>query len=99
MSMHIKDKEGTKKLLGKKAELLKTIAHPVRLCLLTMLMNEGSSNVTGIQCCLDVPQPTVSQHLSKLKSAGIVKAERRGTEINYSIADEDVRSILNIILK
>ena len=65
------DKEKTKAILSEKAELFKSIAHPVRLCILAMLINEKQSNVTDIQCCLDVPQPTVSQHLSKLKSAGI----------------------------
>jgi len=66
------NKEETKKILSEKADLFKSIAHPVRLCILAMLIKEKQSNVTDIQCCLDVPQPTVSQHLSKLKSAGIL---------------------------
>lgn len=97
--MDLENKEEIKKILESEAELLKTIAHPVRLCLLTMLMKQGSSNVTGIQYCLDVPQPTVSQHLSKLKSAGILKAERNGTEINYTIVNDEVKEILKILLK
>ena len=97
--MDLTNKKEVKKILETEAELLKTIAHPVRLCLLTMLLKEGSSNVGNIQCCLDVPQPTVSQHLSKLKSAGILKAERNGTEINYRIISEEVKEILSVILK
>jgi len=93
------NKEKTKKLLAEKAELLKTIAHPVRLCILAMLIKEEQSNVTDIQCCLDVPQPTVSQHLAKLKSAGILIAERNGTEIIYKLKNEEVKKLILQIIE
>jgi ArsR family transcriptional regulator len=93
------DKEKTKHLLAEKAEMFKTIAHPVRLCILAMLIKEEKSNVTDIQCCIDVPQPTVSQHLSKLKSAGIVSADRNGTEIIYKIKNQEVKHIVEEILQ
>jgi len=92
------NKEETKKILSGKADLFKSIAHPVRLCILAMLIKEKQSNVTDIQCCLDVPQPTVSQHLSKLKSAGILSAERNGTEIYYQIINEEVKKLIIQIL-
>jgi len=91
--------EKIKNILAEKAELLKTIAHPVRLCILAMLIKEQESNVTDIQCCLDVPQPTVSQHLAKLKSAGILSSERNGTEIIYKIKNEEVQHIIELILQ
>lgn len=59
-----------------KSELLKALAHPTRLCIVKDLM-EKESNVTNIQECLDLPQSTVSQHLFKLKAAGIIKGERK----------------------
>ncbi|MDF2616789.1 MAG: putative transcriptional regulator [Sedimentibacter sp.] len=93
------DKEKTKHLLAEKAEMFKTIAHPVRLCILAMLIKEEKSNVTEIQCCIDVPQPTVSQHLAKLKSAGIVSADRNGTEIIYKIKNQEVKHIVEEILQ
>ena len=89
--MDLSNKAETKALLEEKAEMFKSIAHPVRLCILTMLIKEKQSNVSDIQYCLDVPQPTVSQHLSKLKSAGILSAERNGTEIIYKIINEEVK--------
>ena len=91
--------EKIKKILAEKAEMLKTIAHPVRLCILAMLIKEQESNVTDIQCCLDVPQPSVSQHLAKLKSAGILSSERNGTEIIYKIKSEEVKHIIEQILQ
>lgn len=93
------DKEKTKHMLAEKAEMFKTIAHPVRLCILAMLIKEEKSNVTDIQCCIDVPQPTVSQHLAKLKASGIVSAERNGTEIIYKIKNEEVKHIVEEILQ
>ena len=93
------NKEETKKILSEKAEFLKTIAHPVRLCILTMLIRDEQSNVTDIQSCLDVPQPTVSQHLGKLKSSGVLAAERNGTEIIYSFKDDDMKKMVSKILE
>ena len=92
------NKEETKKILSEKADLFKSLAHPVRLCILAMLIKEKQSNVTDIRCCLDVPQPTVSQHLSKLKSAGILSAERNGTEIYYQIINEEIKKLIIQIL-
>lgn len=86
------------KVFEEKVDKLKAISHPYRLCIIKGLM-ENSCNVTKIQECLKLPQSTVSQHLSKLKSAGIVKGVRSGLEICYSVVDEDVKAIVNIITK
>jgi len=42
-----------------KSELLKALAHPIRMCIVKGLI-EKESNVTNIQECLDLPQSTVS---------------------------------------
>ncbi|MDD3094882.1 MAG: metalloregulator ArsR/SmtB family transcription factor [Candidatus Neomarinimicrobiota bacterium] len=72
-------------LMSYKAEILKAIAHPVRLCILRGLAREGFSNVGNMQTCLDVPQATVSQHLAKTKAVGIIKGKRKGTQVVYSL--------------
>lgn len=82
------------KYMEEKAELLKVIAHPVRLCIVRGLWKNGGCNVTHMQCCLDVPQSTVSQHLGKLRQAGVIEGERNGLEITYKLKDERVKSIL-----
>ena len=79
-----------------KSELLKALAHPTRLCIIKGLI-EKESNVTNIQECLDLPQSTVSQHLSQLKAAGIIKGERNGLEIFYQVINEDIRKIIKIL--
>lgn len=85
------------KMYEKKADKIKAMAHPHRLCIIKGLM-EGGCNVTKIQECLGLPQSTVSQHLAKLKSAGIITGERNGLEICYSVVDEDVINIAKILL-
>jgi DNA-binding transcriptional ArsR family regulator len=81
-----------------KAEKLKAISHPHRLCIIRGLMNT-SCNVSKIQECMGLPQSTVSQHLSKLKSAGIIEGDRTGLEICYRVVDEDVKEIVRILFR
>lgn len=83
--------------LERKAEILKALAHPARLCIASNLYFKGKCNVTGIQHCMDMPQSTISQHLSKLKAAGIIKGARNGLEIEYDVINEDAIAILNAL--
>ena len=82
--------------LIQKSELLKALAHPTRLCIVKDLIAK-ESNVTSIRECLDLPQSTVSQHLFKLKAAGIIKGEREGLKISYQVINEEVRKITKIL--
>ncbi|MBM7582403.1 ArsR family transcriptional regulator [Caldicoprobacter guelmensis] len=80
-----------------KAELLKALGHPVRLCIVHGLMHK-TCNVSGIQECLKLPQSTISQHLGILKARGIIKGERRGVEIKYSVVNEEALKIVKVLL-
>jgi len=82
----------------KKAEKLKALAHPHRLCIIKGLM-ENKCNVTKMQECLSLPQSTVSQHLAKLKAAGIIEGHRSGLEICYSVVDEEIIDLIKLIFK
>jgi len=77
------------------AELLKALAHPVRICIIRGLMNKGSCNVTYMQDCLNLPQSTISQHLQKLKALGIIKGDRNGLQINYKICNKTIINVVN----
>lgn len=89
----IKDRE----VLEETAEMLKAIAHPVRLCIVRRLWRKGACNVTNMQGCLDVPQSTISQQLGKLRQAGIIEGERQGLEVWYSLKDDRVIKLLEIL--
>jgi len=81
------------------AEMLKILAHLVRLCIINGLRREGSCNVSHMQDCLGIPQSTLSQHLQKLRMAKIIKGKRNGLEINYSICDDKVRELVKFLFK
>ncbi|WP_097026564.1 ArsR/SmtB family transcription factor [Clostridium peptidivorans] len=86
-------------LFQEKAELLKALAHPIRLCIVKGLLENGGCNVTHMKNCLNAPQSTISQHLQKLKSLGIIKGERNGLEINYTVANPLVRDLVKVLFK
>lgn len=83
--------------LASKAELLKAIAHPVRLCIVRRLMEQGECNVNKMQDCLKIPQSTISQHLGKLRDLGIIKGNRQGVEIYYQVINEDVQNVVKAL--
>ena len=81
------------------AGILKALAHPVRLCMVRGLMERGRNNVSYMESCLDVSQSGISQHLSKLKAAGIVLGTREGNEIYYELCNEQVKEIVEVLFK
>ena len=82
-----------------KAEILKAIAHPVRLCILRGLAMDGESNVGKMTTCLEIPQATVSQHLAKMKAVGIIKGKRKGTQVIYTLTNAgNIKELVNSFL-
>jgi DNA-binding transcriptional ArsR family regulator len=81
-----------------KAEKLKALAHPHRLCIVKGLI-DNKCNVTKIQECMELPQSTISQHLAKLKAAGIIIGERNGLEICYSVVDGEIAAMVRELFK
>jgi DNA-binding transcriptional ArsR family regulator len=71
------------------AEILRTLANPRRLDILHRLA-EGPCEVSRLAEELGVSQPNVSQHLSVLRTSGLVEAERDGREVRYRLTDPDV---------
>lgn len=79
------------------ADLLKILGHPARLCIIDGLLNNTGRNVSFMQGCLNIPQSTVSQHLSKLKAAGIIVGKREGLEIKYTVVSENAIKVLKVL--
>ena len=86
------------KAYNETADILKALAHPVRLCIVRGLLEKGTCNVSHMQECLDLPQSTVSQHLQKLRSMGIVQTDRNGLEVNYSVVDPRIKLLISTFL-
>jgi DNA-binding transcriptional ArsR family regulator len=80
------------------SEILRVLAHPVRLRIVHQLIKKKSLNVSELQQFLSMPQSTVSQHLSKLKTHKVVAYERKGLEVFYRcVDDEKVKQTLKIL--
>ena len=81
------------------AELMKAVAHPLRICILNGLRERPNITVSEMNTCLEnVPQSTLSQHLSVLRRAGLIKAEHRGKYVEYELANKKVERFINILL-
>ena len=77
-----------------KTELLKALSHPLRLQIVHGLLKEGCRNVGCMEGCTGQSQSCISQHLMKLKAAGVVWAERSGNEVYYEVADRSVAAVI-----
>lgn len=69
------------------AEMLSALAAPERLRILQLLAG-GEQNVTQIIDRAGITPPNVSHHLSVLKQVGLIRAEKRGRFVYYSITPE-----------
>ena len=71
-----------------KTDFLKALSDPTRLKIVQLLNQKQALCVCDIISELNQPQPTISRQLNQLKQSGILKSERKGTWIWYSISQE-----------
>jgi ArsR family transcriptional regulator len=84
--------------IGKRVELLKVIAHPVRVKILDEL-TRGVKCVSDFGEFLEISQPNVSQHLSILRRCGVIDYYVDGRLKCYFLKDPIIPDIINIIKK
>lgn len=56
--------------------------------------NEGKTNVKELSNCCDVDLSVVSRHLTQLKKAGVLSAEKNGKEVHYSLNGKELAKML-----
>jgi ArsR family transcriptional regulator len=78
------------------AEICAGLADPSRIMILYAL-SDGPHNVTEICTALGMPQPSVSRHLKILRERRMVTTERKGTVIQYSLADKRLTEALDLL--
>ncbi len=78
------------------ASVFHAIADPTRRAVLDLL-REGAAAVSALLGSLDVSQSALSQHLSVLRRAGLVRAEKRGRQRLYSVRAEPLREVADWI--
>ncbi len=76
------------------ASLFKTLAHPARLAILTIL-RDGEQCVCHIEAMLKLRQAYISQHLKVLKDAEIVSDRRDGWNMYYHVSRPEVFGIMD----
>lgn len=84
--------------LGKRVELLRVIAHPVRIKILEELM-KGVKCVSDFEEFLEISQPNVSQHLSLLRRFGVIDYYIDGRLKCYFLVDPVIPDIIEILKK
>jgi ArsR family transcriptional regulator, arsenate/arsenite/antimonite-responsive transcriptional repressor len=80
------------------ADLLKALADPTRLRLISMIQFQGGEAcVCELTEPLALTQPTVSHHLKVLVDAGLVEREKRGVWAYYRAVPETLRMIAGLL--
>ena len=77
----------TSEQAGQLAPLMKALADPVRLRLLSLVAAHanGEACVCDLNDAFDLSQPTISHHLKVLHEAGLLDRSKRGTWVYYRI--------------
>jgi DNA-binding transcriptional ArsR family regulator len=80
--------------------LFKALSHPTRRKILVIL-RDGPKSSGDIAAAFDMAWPTITAHLTALKDAGLVDAERKGTSIRYrlvmSAAEEAAAFLMDLM--
>lgn len=76
-----------------KAELFRTLGHPVRIRVLELLQ-EGPRAVHDLLAAIEVEPSNLSQQLAVLRRAGIVVSTREGSTVLYSVGTSDVDDLM-----
>jgi DNA-binding transcriptional ArsR family regulator len=80
------------------AARLRLLCDPTRLRVVCAL-GQGESDVGCLAGLVGVGMPAVSQHLSKLRLAGVVRCRREGPRMVYELADTTVRDLVADLFK
>jgi ArsR family transcriptional regulator len=71
------------------ADLLKALADPTRLTMVASLWRaQGPVCICDFTAALNLSQPTISHHMSKLKEAGLVVSEKQGIWVYYRLRED-----------
>ncbi|MFC2136927.1 ArsR/SmtB family transcription factor [Bacteroidota bacterium] len=93
----IKIEEISTNQLDEAANILKAIAHPMRIAILGYLEGGISLTVTEIHEKLNIEQSATSHHLGILKDKGVLKSKREGKNTYYSLKHDTLSQIVKCV--
>jgi DNA-binding transcriptional ArsR family regulator len=79
-----------------RADILKALANLTRVCVIEHL-KDGPHNVSDLSKELGESNSITSRHLGVLKGAGLIKDEKIGTTVIYSLASDGISDILDSV--
>ena len=94
-TIKIKDLDANQ--LERAVGMLKAIAHPMRIAILSHLEDGKKLTVTQIHKLLNIEQSTTSHHLGILKDKGVLGSQREGKNTYYFLKHESLRHIVECV--
>lgn len=79
------------------AELFRLLANENRLLILCALLEADQTVAQLAESVPNISRPALSQHLSALRLAGVVHAQRSGHYVVYRLADQRIRSLFQTV--
>ena len=79
-------------------DVFRALADPTRRAIFDKLAR-GAMNASALREGMDISQPAVSQHLSVLRNAKLIREERQGRFVNYEVDPEGVALIAGWLAK
>ncbi len=79
--------------IGAASGLLRSLGNPNRLAIICLLL-DGERSVMELETALGIRQPTLSQQLTALRRAGLIKGRRRLKHVYYHVCDERAAQIV-----
>lgn len=86
-------------LLTDMAELLRALAHPLRISIIDLLKDSKQLTVSQIQRALGTEQAVASHHLIILKNKGVLHSRRYGKTTLYSLKDDNISMLVSFARK
>ena len=78
--------------------IFKALADPTRRAIFDKLA-AGSMNASTLRQGIEISQPAMSQHLSVLRTAGLVREQRQGRFVNYEVDPDGLMHIAQWLAK
>lgn len=79
-------------------KVFKALGHPIRYKIVKFLYN-GPKCVCKLNENIEFSQANLSQHLKILKEAGILKCEKVGMNMHYSLSSDEIKDIIDCVDK
>ena len=88
--------KGSPAAFAEAAECLRTLAHPVRLRMVQLLL-QGRYSVGELAEDCGVPDNVASEHLRLMQRCGFFTSERDGRTVYYQVAEPHLANLMNCV--